>query len=88
MGLSQSSGCLLVCVISQTRKVLYLFTRATVILLAGLPFAPESPWYYVRKGQIEQASKCLKKLYPSSSDINAKLAMIIRTVEEDTLVHA
>lgn len=56
---------------------------SAVILLAGLPFAPESPWYYVRKSQIDKASECLTKLYSPGADTTAKLAMIIRTVDEE-----
>lgn len=54
-----------------------------VILLAGLPFAPESPWYFVRRNQIDKAALVLSKLYPASADTNGKLAMIIRTVDEE-----
>jgi hypothetical protein len=57
--------------------------HCTVILLVGLPFAPESPWFYVRKNQIDQAAHVLRKLYPASTDTTPKLAMIIRTVDEE-----
>lgn len=33
-----------------------------VILLIGLPFAPESPWWLVRKGRSEDAKKSLQRL--------------------------
>jgi MFS family permease len=53
------------------------------ILLVGLPFAPESPWYYVRKGRIEDARKSLQQLHGPDVDINPRLAMLIKTVDED-----
>ena len=52
-------------------------------MLIGLPFAPESPWYYVRKGRIDEARKTLQKLHGPSIDVGPKLAMIIKTVDED-----
>lgn len=53
------------------------------IMYIGLPFAPESPWYYVRKGNNEKAEKCLKQLYGKNTDVKSKLAMIRAIVERD-----
>ena len=53
------------------------------VLLVGLPFAPESPWYFVRKNRIEDAKQSLQQLYGPSVDVSSKLAMIIKTVDED-----
>lgn len=53
------------------------------ILLSGLYWAPESPWYHVRKGRIEKARASLRQLYGPSVDVAPQLAMIIRTVDED-----
>ncbi|CAN6633010.1 alpha-glucosides permease Mph3p [Trichomonascus vanleenenianus] len=39
-----------------------------VILLVGLPFAPESPWWLVRKGRLEDARGSLKRLAWGSSN--------------------
>ena len=50
-----------------------------LIILIGLPFAPESPWYLVRKGKIEEAEKALKKLASATVDVKPTLAMIIET---------
>jgi MFS family permease len=54
-----------------------------VLIVVGLPFAPESPWYHIRKNDMEAARKSLYKLYGNSSDLNAKLAMMAKTVNED-----
>lgn len=53
------------------------------LLLLGLPFAPESPWYFVRKNRLEDAKKSLQQLYGPGVDVSPKLAMIIKTVDED-----
>lgn len=53
------------------------------VMLLGLPFAPESPWYFVRNGDHEKAEKSLKQLYGQNADVKNKLAMIRRTVERD-----
>ncbi|KIV96703.1 hypothetical protein PV10_00532 [Exophiala mesophila] len=53
-----------------------------LILLVGLPFAPESPWHYVRHGRIEDAKKSLQRLHGPSVDVSPRLAMIIRTIDE------
>jgi MFS family permease len=54
-----------------------------VFLVVGLPWAPESPWYHIRKNELEAARKALFKLYGDSTDLDAKLAMMVRTVNED-----
>lgn len=54
-----------------------------VILAAGLPFAPETPWYLARRGKINEARKSIIKLYGPSADIDAKLATIQNTIAEE-----
>ena len=49
------------------------------IILIGLPFAPESPWWLVRKGRIQDAENALKRLVSPKVDIKPSLAMIIET---------
>lgn len=55
-----------------------------LIILAGMPFAPESPWWLVRKGRIDEAERSLKRLASANVDVKPTLAMIIET---DRLEH-
>jgi len=48
-----------------------------------MPWAPESPWYYVRKGDTESARKSLRQLYGPSVDLEPHLAAIVKTVEDE-----
>jgi SP family general alpha glucoside:H+ symporter-like MFS transporter len=50
-----------------------------LIILIGMPFAPESPWWLVRKGRLEEAEKALKTLASPAVDVKSTLAMIIET---------
>ncbi len=68
---------------SQPLKSGYLFTHKPAVLAIGLPFAPESPWYLVRKGRIDQARKVLSSLYSNPTEVADKLAAIEQTVQED-----
>ncbi|KAF4214442.1 hypothetical protein CNMCM5878_009252 [Aspergillus fumigatiaffinis] len=54
----------------------------SVMLLAGLPFAPESPWYLVRKSRMDQARKSLHTLWGKDFDVSALLTTIQVSVEE------
>lgn len=60
-----------------------LYLCEIAILAVGLPFAPESPWYYVRKNRIEDARKALQYLYGPNVDVSSKLAVLVKTVDED-----
>lgn len=57
-----------------------------VILLCGLPFAPESPWWLIRQNKMESAEKALEKLSQPDESINTQetLAMMVQT---DMLEH-
>ena len=50
-----------------------------LIILIGLPFAPESPWWLARRGRMEEAEKSLRRLASSKVDVKPALAMIIET---------
>lgn len=50
-----------------------------LVILIGLPFAPESPWWLVRKGRLEDAEKSLRRLASPTVDVKPTLAMIIET---------
>lgn len=49
------------------------------VILAIWPFAPESPWYLVRKERFEEAEHSLRRLASSRVDVKPTLAMIIET---------
>lgn len=57
-----------------------------VILLSGLYFAPESPWWLIRQNDMEAAEIALEKLSERDERINVKetLAMMVQT---DMLEH-
>ncbi|OQV09271.1 hypothetical protein CLAIMM_13407 [Cladophialophora immunda] len=50
-----------------------------LVILIGLPFAPESPWWLQRQGRFEDAEKSLKRLASPKVDVRPTLAMIIET---------
>jgi SP family general alpha glucoside:H+ symporter-like MFS transporter len=55
-----------------------------LVILIGIPFAPESPWWLVRKGRLEEATHSLRRLASNTVDVKPTLAMIIET---DRLEH-
>jgi len=50
-----------------------------IIILIGIPFAPESPWWLIRKNRLEEAEKSLNRLSSSTVDNKLVLAMMIET---------
>ncbi|KAJ1325303.1 MFS transporter SP family general alpha glucoside:H+ symporter [Microdochium nivale] len=54
-----------------------------LLLLALLPFAPETPWYLARKGKREQALAEIRKLYGSDYDAETKLLYLEATIAEE-----
>ena len=55
-----------------------------ILLFPILCFAPESPWYLVRKGRFHEAEKSLRRLNPSSLEsVETTLALIIHTDNQE-----
>ena len=50
-----------------------------LLLLPGMLFIPESPWWYVRKNRMEDAEKSLRRLASPRVNIAASLAFIVET---------
>ncbi|KAI9652990.1 MAG: hypothetical protein M1821_007743 [Bathelium mastoideum] len=50
-----------------------------IIILPGMAFAPESPWWLARKGRLEEAENSLRRLAASSVDVKATLAQLVKT---------
>jgi len=52
-----------------------------VPLFVVATLAPESPWFYVRKGRLEDAERSVSRLAQSSDDVKAShvVAMMVRT---------
>jgi SP family general alpha glucoside:H+ symporter-like MFS transporter len=50
-----------------------------LIILIGIPFAPESPWLLVRNNRLEEAEKALNRLSSGAVDNKLVLAMMVET---------
>lgn len=52
-----------------------------VVLLAGLPFAPESPWWLIRQNRMEEAQRSLDQLSKPHPKVDTQetLAMMVKT---------
>ncbi|RFU23741.1 hypothetical protein B7463_g12593, partial [Scytalidium lignicola] len=62
-----------------------------VILIPLLYFAPESPWWLVRRGRIEEAREVVKRLTSSKNihfDIEKNIALMVVTTEHERTVNA
>jgi SP family general alpha glucoside:H+ symporter-like MFS transporter len=55
-----------------------------IILLAGLPFAPESPWYLVRREEYESARIVLVQLGGVKTNASLHLDQIRQTIEVES----
>ncbi|KAF3351014.1 hypothetical protein VdG2_00521 [Verticillium dahliae VDG2] len=58
------------------------------LLLLGLPFVPESPYWLVMKGKQQEARRALQKLSPAGSNVEAALVQIQCTVEAERALSA
>jgi MFS transporter, SP family, general alpha glucoside:H+ symporter len=62
-----------------------------VPLLIGIALAPESPWWLVRKGRVEEAKKSLLRLTSlnkeSNFDADDTIAMMVHTTALEEKVH-
>jgi len=56
------------------------------LLFAGILFAPDSPWYLLRKGRLDKAKESLRRLTenPNEQDLKNTLAMMVHTNEIET----
>ncbi|KAF1989352.1 sugar transporter [Aulographum hederae CBS 113979] len=50
-----------------------------LIIIPGLPFAPESPWWLARKGLLKEAENSLSRLSSSKVNVKSTLAVILET---------
>lgn len=50
-----------------------------LIILIGIPFAPESPWWLVRRGCFDDAEASLMQLSSDVKSVKPTLSMIIET---------
>ncbi|KAF9894648.1 hypothetical protein FE257_006536 [Aspergillus nanangensis] len=55
----------------------------SLVLFVGGCLSPESPWYLVRRGEIDQAKRSLQRLYGRDFDPAGKLLAIQGTVEAE-----
>lgn len=53
------------------------------IYLVGLPFLPESPVWYMKKGRESDARKAILRLYGSNVDLDARIAIIKAELHEE-----
>ncbi|KAK4493670.1 hypothetical protein PRZ48_014855 [Zasmidium cellare] len=53
------------------------------LYLIGLPFLPESPVWYMKKGREEDARKAVLKLYGKNTDVDTRLAIIRKELHEE-----
>jgi len=52
-----------------------------LVILVGLPFAPESPWFLIRKGRFDEAESALRRLASKKVDVKPAMAMMIEVSE-------
>lgn len=50
-----------------------------LVILPGLVWVPESPWWLVRKGRLDEAEMVLRRLASEKVDVGKTLAVIVET---------
>ncbi|KAJ3533501.1 hypothetical protein NM208_g7959 [Fusarium decemcellulare] len=60
----------------------------SVFLIIGSFLSPESPWYLVRAGKMDEARDVLRYLYGSESEAQERLSAVQQTVEEESRMEA
>lgn len=59
-----------------------------IVILPGLLFIPESPWWLVRRNRLQDAKKSLRKLASEKVNVAATLAFIVETDKLEQEVEA
>lgn len=59
-----------------------------LIIIPGMPFAPESPWWLARQGRLDDAETALRRLSSKKVNVKAVLAQIIETDKLETQMEA
>ncbi|KAF2662532.1 MFS sugar transporter-like protein [Lophiostoma macrostomum CBS 122681] len=50
-----------------------------LIIIPGMAFAPESPWWLARQGRVDEAEQSLRRLSSKNVNVHAVLAQLIET---------
>ncbi|KAF7188280.1 Major facilitator-type transporter ecdC [Pseudocercospora fuligena] len=65
-------------------KLAFVMTfMVPALYLIGLPFFPESPVWYVKKGKDDKARKAILSLYGADTDVEGRLAIIKKELHEE-----
>ncbi|KAJ4508074.1 hypothetical protein HRR83_005655 [Exophiala dermatitidis] len=56
----------------------------SLMLLVGVAFSPESPWFLMRVGRVDQARKTLISLYKSETEADERIADMAATIQMES----
>ena len=56
-----------------------------LLILPAMPFAPESPWWYVRQADLVSAEASLRRLVSPKTDVQRTLAAIVETDRTESM---
>lgn len=59
-----------------------------IIIIPGMFFAPESPWWLARQGRLDEAERSLRRLSSRRVNVRAILAQIVETDKLETQMEA